>query len=59
VKFYFSGDQLRAYLRKQLSAQALFSRTAVLVNDVPVTFSPVENAPKTEARAAHLDYPQS
>ena len=58
VKFYFSGDQLRAYLRKQLSAQALFSRTAVLVNDVPVTFSPVGNAPKTEARAA-LDYPQS
>lgn len=59
VKFYFSGDPLRAYLRKQLSAQALFARTAVLVNDVPVTFSPVGDAPKTEAHAAHPDYPQS
>jgi hypothetical protein len=59
MKFYFSGDPLRAYLRKQLSAQALFARTAVLVNDVPVTFSPVGNAPKTEARAAHPHYPQS
>jgi hypothetical protein len=56
VKFYFSGDQLRAYLRKQLSVQALFARTAVLVNDVPVTFS-LGNTPRTEARAAHPDYP--
>ena len=59
VKFYFSGDPLRAYLRKQLSAQALFTRTAVLVNDVPVTFSPVGNARKTEACAPHPDNPQS
>ena len=59
VKFYFSGDPLRAYIRKQLSAQALFAHTEVLVNDVPVTFSPAENTPKTEARAAHLNHPQS
>jgi hypothetical protein len=50
VKFYFSGDPLRAYLRKQLSAQALLSRTTVLVNDVPVVFTPVGDAPTTEAR---------
>ena len=58
VKFYFSGDQLRAYLRKQLSIQALFARTAVLVNDVPVTFS-LGNTPRTEAHAAYPDYSQS
>jgi hypothetical protein len=39
VKFYFSVDPLQAYLRKQLSAQALFARTELLVNDVTVTFS--------------------
>jgi hypothetical protein len=50
VKFYFSGDPLRAYLRKQLSAQALLSRTTVLVNDVPVVFTPVGDAPAAEAR---------
>jgi hypothetical protein len=50
VKFYFSGDPLRAYLRKQLSAQALLSRTTVLVNDVPAVFTPVGDASTTEAR---------
>lgn len=58
VKFYFSGDPLRAYLRKQLSAQALLSRTTVLVNDVPVVFSPVGDASKTQARTPLTDNPQ-
>jgi hypothetical protein len=57
VKFYFSGDPLRAYLHKQLPAQALFSRTTILVNEVPASFSPAGNAPKTEARAPHPDNP--
>jgi hypothetical protein len=57
VKFYFSGDLLRSYLRKQLSAQALFSRTTILVNEVPASLSPVGAAPKTEARAPRPDNP--
>ena len=57
VKFYFSGDPLRAYLRKQLPAQALLSRTTILVNEIPASFSPVGNASKTEARAPHPDNP--
>jgi len=51
VKFYFPGEPLRAYLQKQLSAQALLSRTTVLVNNAPVTFSPTDKTPKTEAHA--------
>ena len=54
VKFYFSGDPLRAYLRKQLSAQALFTRTEVLVNDVLVTFSPVGNTPQNRGARTPL-----
>ena len=50
VKFYFSGDSLRAYLYKQLPAQALFSDTKILVNEVPAPFSPVGDAPKIETR---------
>jgi hypothetical protein len=54
VKFYFPGEPLRAYLQKQLSVQTLLSRTTVLVNDVPVTFSPSDKTPKTEAGATPL-----
>jgi hypothetical protein len=53
VKFYFSGAPLQAYLRQQLSAQALLSHTTILVNEVPTSFSPAGNTPKTEARAPH------
>jgi hypothetical protein len=59
VKFYFSGDSLRAYLYKQLPVQALLSGTTILVNEVPASFSPVETTPKTEARPPHLDNRQS
>ena len=51
VKFYFSGESLRAYLQKQISAQTLFSRTTVLVNNTLVTFSPIDKTSKTEAHA--------
>jgi hypothetical protein len=57
VKFYFSGDPLRAYLRKQLPAQALLSRTTILVNEVPASLSLLGAAPNTEARAPHPDNP--
>lgn len=50
VKFYFSGDPLRAYILKQLPVQGLLSSTTILVNEVPASFSPVEATPKTEAR---------
>jgi hypothetical protein len=39
AKFYFQGEPLRAYMRKQLSAQALLAHTPVFVNGAPVTFS--------------------
>jgi hypothetical protein len=59
VKFYFSGDPLRAYLRKQLPAQALLSGSTILVNEVPASFSPGGDAPKTETRAPRPDNTQS
>lgn len=59
VKFYFSGDPLRSYLHKQLPAQALLSGTTILVNEVPASFSPTEDAPKTEAGVSFPDDPQS
>jgi len=39
VKFYFPGEVLRAYLRKQLSAQALLSRTSVFVNGTLINWT--------------------
>ena len=51
VKFYFPGDSLRAYLQRQISAQALLSRTTVLVNNAPVVFSPTDTTPEAEAFA--------
>lgn len=36
AKFYFGGESLQAFLSKDLSAQDLLARTAVLVNNAPV-----------------------
>lgn len=54
VKFYFPAASLQAYLKKQLSAQTLLSRTTVLVNNVPVAFSLPDKAPKIEAHSTPL-----
>lgn len=37
AKFYFLTDQMRAFLSKELSPQALLTRSQVLVNGSPVT----------------------
>jgi len=39
AKFYFRTDPLRAFLNKELSPQALLTRSHILVNDVPVTIT--------------------
>lgn len=50
AKFYFSGDPLRAFMRKELSSQDLLSRTQVFVDDKPVVFSLSRGAQKAETR---------
>jgi hypothetical protein len=50
AKFYFSGDPLRAFMRKELSSQDLLSHTQVFVNDKPVVFSLSRGVQKAETR---------
>jgi hypothetical protein len=48
AKFYFAGDPLRAFMRKELSSQDLISRTHVIVDDKPIVFSLSRGAQKAE-----------
>lgn len=44
AKFYIHGDSLRAFMRKELSAHQLLSRTQVLVNGQPVLLVTAQDA---------------
>lgn len=48
VKFYFSGDSLRAFMRKELSSKDLLLRTQVFVGDKPMQVSLPENAQEAD-----------
>lgn len=50
AKFYFSGDLLRAFMRKEVSSKDLLHRSQVFVDDKPVQFSLPESAQKTEKK---------
>ena len=49
VKFYFRTDPLRAFLSKELSPQALLTRSHVLVNDSSVTLTLPDGAEHTNS----------
>jgi hypothetical protein len=48
AKFYFSGEPLRAFLKKELSSHDLLSRTHVFVDNQPVMFTLPQKARKVE-----------
>jgi hypothetical protein len=48
AKFYFSGDRLRAFMKKELSSRDLLSRTQVFVDDKPVVFTLPHGTQKAE-----------
>jgi hypothetical protein len=49
VKFYFPSEPLRAYLGKQLSAQALLARTQVFIDGAPVSYPLPDGTTTTDA----------
>lgn len=55
AKFYFRGDSLRAFLNKEISPQALLSRSQVLVDDTPVTLTLPEGAMKTDSSGSRQE----
>lgn len=58
VKFYFPGESLRAYLSKQLSAQALLTRTQVFIDGTPVSYPLPSGATKTDASSVLRGIPR-
>lgn len=50
VKFYFSGDPLRAYLEKKLSANELLGKAQILINGAPTVWKLPEHATQTRSQ---------